>query len=408
MKRAVIGLSALGLLAACGGKSQNKTLQIGVIISQTGAYGERGPERLQGVQLAADEINANGGILGQQIELVARDDGTNADQAKAKAQELVDLKVPVIIGASASRATIGASTVTIPAQVVQISGSSTSPAITALQDNGFVNRTCPSDALQGKLLAEQAHAKGFTKVSVMYTPGDAYAEGLANAFSDAFTGLGGTVNKVQVNTGQTSYQAELTQAYATNPDGILLSVYPPEGTQVMKDYLSGFASTHSTFWYFPDSLSDESFITGVGATNFANIQHEGTAPGAPKGPRADAFNAAFTAKYGSAPHADSFAANFYDAMYLAALATEAAGAANGPAIRDHLADVSKGKAAGAKVMGPADFKDAVAALHNGADINYEGASGSVDMDGNGDVVAPYDLWQVQNGAVTVTQSAVNP
>ena len=67
-----------------------------------------------------------------------------------------------------------------------------------------------------------------------------------------------------------------------------------------------------------------------------------------------------------------------------------------------------GKAAGAKVVGPSDYATAVTTLKSGGDINYEGASGNVDLDANGDPVAPYDIWQVKSGAVTVVQSAVNP
>ena len=74
------------------------------------------------------------------------------------------------------------------------------------------------------------------------------------------------------------------------------------------------------------------------------------------------------------------------------------------AIRGQLPAVS----AGGTTYGPADFAKAVADIHAGKDINYDGASGNVDFDSSGDVKAPYDIWKVQGGAITVIESGVNP
>src|SRR5439155_2500012 len=100
----------------------------------------------------------------------------------------------------------------------------------------------------------------------------------------------------------------------------------------------------------------------------------------------------------------SYDEHTYDAIYLAALAIEAGGKAEGTSIRDHLAAVSTA----GTTYGPGDFAKAVADLHASKDINYDGASGNVDFDSSGDVKAPYDIWKVQGGAITVVESAVNP
>ncbi len=404
MKRVVGLIAGLTLATGCGQPGEQKEkIKIGAIISLTGNYGALGSERLNGAVLAVEEINKAGGVLGKELELVPRDDGTEPTSAKNIAADMVNSHhVPAIIGAAASGSTVAMTEVTIPGQVVSISGSSTTPLLTTLADDGFVNRTCASDALQSKLIAQRATARGFTRMAVIYAP-NAYGEGLSNAFDKAFTDLGGVITGTyKAESGQTSYEALLTQAYEGNPQSILLITYTVEGVQVMKDYLTKF-SQKETFWWFPDSLADSAFVTAVGPSKFT-FGHEGTGPAAPKGERYDAFAAAYASKFGKTPETTSFSANYYDATYLLALAIEAAGKAEGPAIRDNLQAVS----AGGEIFAAKDFSAAIAAIKAGSDINYEGASGSVDLDEKGDPIAPYDVWKVQDGAVTVIESSVNP
>ncbi len=397
-------IGCLGLAAGCGQPAdQKEKIKVGAIISLTGNYGALGSERLNGAVLAVEEINKAGGVLGKEIELIARDDSTDPATARAIAEGMVNSDgVPAIIGAAASGSTMAMTEVTIPGKVVSISGSSTSPLITSLEDDGFVNRTCPSDALQSRLIARRARDRGFTKMAVIYAP-NAYGEGLANAFESAFEELGGTITgKLVAESGQTSYVPLLNQAYEGDPQSILLIAYTVEGVQVIKDYLEQFAA-RNTFWWFPDSLADSAFVTAVGPSKFT-FGHEGTGPAAPKGARYESFAAAYKAKFGKNPETTSFSANYYDATYLLALAIEAAGNAEAAAIRDNLRAVSLG----GESFSATGFTDAVAAIKAGKDVNYEGASGSVDLDQYGEPAAPYDVWRVQDGALTVIESSVNP
>jgi branched-chain amino acid transport system substrate-binding protein len=291
--------------------------------------------------------------------------------------------------------------VLIARKVVQIAGSSTSPLITSKVDDGFLFRTAPSDALQGKLLAKRAKDRGHTKVSIIHAPG-AYGNGLASAFQTSFTGSGGTVPVKQEYTEkltETDYNTMLNNLYASaTPDAILLVGTVVDASNILKAYVNNHTAK-TTYWYFTDSISVSELVAGVGANSFS-FAHEGTKPGAPQNERYTVFSQAFTTEYGNAP--GTFAVNAYDAMYLLALAIEAAGKADGPAIRDQMTAVSSG----GTVFTPATLKEALSAARAAQDINYEGASGSVDFDTNGDVLGGYDIWQVKAGAVTVTESAV--
>jgi branched-chain amino acid transport system substrate-binding protein len=406
MKR--IGGAFLVCLAGCGGGTGGDTITLGTVLSQTGSLANIGVEQAQAAQLAVDEINKAGGVLGgSKLALVNKDDGTDASNMSAKgraaAMDLINAKVPVIFGAIGSQLTLDVATVTGPANVVQISGSSTSPAITTQHaTDPYLFRTCPSDALQGKLLANRAKAKAFSKVAIIHLPG-AYGVGLADAFQTSFTAQGGTVTVDQEYTeGMQSYVSLLTGVYAGNPEAIVLIAYPTDGAQIIKDYNSTF-SAKGTFWYFTDALEDPGFIAGVGASGFT-FMHEGTGPGTVSGPRYDAFQAAFTKKYGVGANPGTFSPNVYDAVYLVALAMQASGKSDSASIKGALTGVS----AGGTPYGATDWPQAAADAKAGKDINYEGVTGPVDFDASGDVVAPYDIWKIAGGAITVVEAAVTP
>jgi branched-chain amino acid transport system substrate-binding protein len=392
-------------LTACGG-SNKPTITIGALLSQTGALAAIGQEEFQAAQMAVDEINAGGGVLGSDLTLVNADDGSDSTRAASAAMSLISgSKVQAILGGLGSGSTINASTVTIPADTVLISGSSTSPAITTLNDNGTVFRTCASDALQGELLAKRARAKGFDSVAVIWIPGP-YGQGLSQQFVDSFTQAGGTVSFNQMYTeGQQSYASLLTSVYAATPapQAILLVAYAVDGSQIIKDYNSAFAAKQ-TFWFFTDGLEDPTFVGSVGASNFS-FQHEGTGPSTPDTPAYASYASSFMAKYGRKADPGTFSPNVYDATYLLALAMEVGGASDGATIKTHLQAVASPPG---MTIGPGQWAQARAALTGGGDVDYAGASGAVDLDDNGEPVAPYDIWKVSNDAITVVEPSVSP
>jgi branched-chain amino acid transport system substrate-binding protein len=389
-------------LATCGCGQASPRITIGTILSQTGSVSTNGLEHLQAVQLAADEINAAGGLLGHTLAVVNVDDHSDPTQATAAAQSLVDhYHPPAILGAITSGATTNASTVTIANQVMLMSGSATATSLGGVSP--LVARTCPDDSLQGQLLAERAIAKGFAnqRVAIAHVPGP-YGSGLAGSFATHFTQLGGTVTiNQELVEKQSSYTSLLTQLYATSPDAILLVAYPVDAAQVVSDYNTAF-SFKQTFWFFTDSTRDSSFARGQGASSFT-FMHEGTGSATPTTAAFASFAAAFMARYGSMPL--TYSANYYDAAYLVALAAAAAGRADGPSVAAQLRTVADPPGL---VIGPGQWAQALMALRASAKINYEGASGSVDVDGNGNVLGAYDIWKVEGGQLVITERSVLP
>ncbi|MGA9521122.1 MAG: ABC transporter substrate-binding protein [Myxococcaceae bacterium] len=402
MKRLLSGLVFLGL-AGCGGGAgpQEETIKIGALASATGELASTGLANLEAMNLAVAEINAAGGVLGRKLEIVHRDDGGDPVKAKAAAEALVTEEVKMVVGAQGSAFTLAGAEVLSPAGIPQISPSSTSPLLTVFEDDGYLFRACPSDAFQGKLIAQRSRIRGHQTAAVLFSGGP-YGEGFANAFKQDFEAAGGTVFSHRFETGQTSFADLLAAVFENSPDAIVLVAYPVDGPRIVKEYITGFPD-RGAFWFFGDAIAVQDFVDGVGASGFT-FSHEGTVPALPSGARFDAFAGAYQARYGKTAGGGTYAAQAYDAVYLAALAMEQGGKAESAAIRDALRSVS----AGGTPFGAGQFKDAVAAIKAGQDIDYDGASGPVDFDEAGDVSAPYDIWQVKNGAIVVTEPSVNP
>ncbi|GAA4244179.1 ABC transporter substrate-binding protein [Dactylosporangium darangshiense] len=165
--------------AATGGKGgQKPPLKFGLLLPKTGALAFQGPPMFAAAKLAIKEINEAGGVLGQPVQVVEGDDGTNPDVAKATTSQFISQGIQVIIGAGAS----GVSKAVIPqvaqAGRVMISPSATSDELTKFEDKGFFFRTSPPDVLQAKAVADIMMRDGHTKVAII-ARGDSYGNGLA-------------------------------------------------------------------------------------------------------------------------------------------------------------------------------------------------------------------------------------
>ena len=402
-KSARIGLAvalvmSLGmLLTACG---EDEPVKIGSLMEFTGELSEFGTLMDQGVMLAADQVNEAGGVLGGiQIEVVSEDAGTTDVTAVDAARKLVDVDgVSAIVGPLRSSHTQAvARAVTIDGEVPLMSPSATSPTITVLDDNNFVFRTAPSDAFQGVVLANLAFALGYRSAGALYI-NDAYGQGLADQFEASFTALGGQAVTVPHEPEQPSYASELAQATANDPDVLVAISFPVSaGVYVREAIESGAADT----FLFVDGSKSKDLIDAVGAEALEGMY--GTAPEALENAARAQFDGDYTAAYDndlSLP----FIRESYDAAVIFALAAEAAGSADPVDIRNSIRAVS---APPGEEVGPGvdEIKRALELLRDGQQINYQGASGPVDVDENGDVTGAMGIWKITNGEL-VTERIV--
>jgi branched-chain amino acid transport system substrate-binding protein len=377
-------------------------LKIGLLGPLTGPLAPFGPDYVNTANLAIGHINAAGGVLGQDVQLVVGDTGTAPEQGVAEARRLVDIAgVHAIVGAAASGVTLPvAESVTIPNKILQISMASTSPALTDVEDDDYLFRTPISDAAQGVVLADLVEELGFTSVCTMYV-NNAYGQGLSENFAAAYTG---TVTAQVSHTAETAttYASELSQCVEGGPEALLALSYPTGQADVyLKEAVEGAIIDQ---FVFCDGTKSGDMFAKLGWESFDGMK--GTAPGALETQFGSTFDDAFEAKYGYL-YQTPFNRETYDGVILIALAAEKAGSTDPTAIRDALRDIANtpGELAGPGAEGVAD---ALAAVQAGTDIDYQGASGSIEFDENGDIlVGAIEVWRVDAASETlVTESRV--
>ncbi|MEQ9255489.1 MAG: ABC transporter substrate-binding protein, partial [Alphaproteobacteria bacterium] len=335
---------------------------------------------------AAQLVNAQGGLLdGDTYVLVLGDSACDAKAAVDAANKVVNVdQVVAVVGPNCSGATSAAAqSVTMPAGVVLLSESATSPAISDLADGDTVFRVAPSDSFQGRSIAEQARAAGYQRVAVTFANDD-YNSGLAQVFINSFQDMGGTVVASQMHEpDKASYRSELaTLAADGNPQALMVfAYYGGSGITILRNSLE-----NELFDKFmaADGMFDNSVVEQIGAENLAGRLAVSQAASDTDSEAYQRFAQAFTAAGGDPQ--SPFVAHGYDAAFLMALAIQKAGSADRSLIAAALREVAN---APGEIVLPGEWEKARALIAAGTDINYQGASGDIEFDANGDVSGLY-------------------
>ena len=374
-------------------------LILGHLNAFTGSLSYFGPTHRNAAALAADHVNLAGGIQGASVVIRSRDTAVSPVQGVDAARALVEVENAVaIVGSLASGVTLPvAESVTIPNGVLQVTGASTSPAITVLEDDDFLFRTAASDAAQGVVLARLAIEEGYESAGILYI-NNAYGEGLADQFTATFEELGGSVAAaIPHEDSQPTFASELEKATEGDPDVLIAMSYPGQAEIYLRESLEG---GYADNFLFVDATKAPEMMEVVGWDALEGSL--GTAQGSPESPQLQVFNDSYADAFGGQGPEHPFTAETYDAAVLIALAAAKAGTTtDSAAIRDALRDVAN---APGEIVGPGveGIGKALALIAEGKDINYEGAAGSVDFDQNGDVVGYIEIWKVEAGEIQST------
>ena len=374
-------------------------LVIGQLNAFTGSLSYFGTSHRNAASLAADHINRAGGVLGSAVAIVARDTGVNPIQGVDAARALVDVEnVAAIVGALSSGVSMAvASAVTVPNKILQISGASTSPGLTVLEDDDFLFRTTVSDAAQGVVLARLALELGYTSASALYI-NNPYGEGLAEQFKATFEMEGGTVLELVAHEDQQpSFLSELSRATDGDPDVLVAVGYPGQAEIYVREALEG------------DYIDKFLFVDGTKSADMNEVigwdvldGTYGTAPGTELSDARRILDSSYASAFAVEVPPNPYIAETYDAVVLIALAAEKAkNTTDSAAIRDSLRDVANPPG---EIVGPgvAGLKRALELIRAGEDINYEGAAGSQDFDENGDVLSTIEIWKIEGGEIVST------
>jgi branched-chain amino acid transport system substrate-binding protein len=379
---AVATLAAAALvLSGCaatgdGAAGGELTLKIGTALPQTGNLAFLGPPEEAGVALAIKEINeADKGV---QIEVTWGDSGDTDNKAyETEIPRLLNAGVNAIIGAASSGTSLQFIDQVVGAGVIQFSPANTSAALTTYDDKGLYFRTAPSDVLQGEVLGNLIAADGHEKIA-MIVLNDSYGTGLASFVTEAFEAAGGEVTAAPTyNTGDTNFTSQIAEVLATDPDAIVLITF--EEVKTIIPGLSGFPA--EDLYFVDGNLANFSEVFEPGTLTGA----KGTLPGLDTRTIPD-FLTRMNDNWVAEGNADleevySYGPESYDAVVLLALAALAAGSVEGVDMAGKLQEVSGGSGSGTKCTSFAECADII---NGGGVADYDGVSGPITFDENGD------------------------
>lgn len=311
-------------------------ITLGVISPNTGALAVYGAAVTNAVDLAVSEINAAGGILGQQVSVIKTDDQFDPAETLNAFNSLVSQGVGLIVGSVTSGCTSAITGAANEEGVVLLTPSATADSITTEDD--YVFRACYADSFQGAIAAYYAKSAGYTDVGVVYCAADTYSKGLYDSFAAAAETYGLTIKAVE-STASLDVQ-DYTNQFASMASSGVQFVYAPYYYDVIGPYIvtQARAAGYTGIIMGADGYdgTPDYVVEGADLTAFNNVYWTNHYDPTDTDPAVQAFVAAFTAMWGSTPNAISALA--YDAVYMYKLAIENAGSADPAAVRDALAN----------------------------------------------------------------------
>jgi len=356
---------AAALLLIPGCSRTTDSIKIGEYASLTGKEAAFGQSSHNGTILAIEEINAAGGVLGKQIELITEDDQSRQGEPATVVKKLISRDgVVALLGEVASSRSLEGAPIAQDAGIPMVSPSSTNPAVT--ETGNYIFRVCFIDPFQGTVMAKFArdtlHAN---RVAVMTSVSNAYSVGLSNFFKETFAADGGEIAIEQrFSEGDKDFKAQLTAIRAANIDAIFVPGYYTEAALICKQARE-LGLTVPLFggdgWEAPQLLEigGDAVEGTYYSTHYASENHT---------PAVDAFVSKYKARFdGATP--DALAALGYDSAMVLVDAIRRAGEAD-----------------------PAKIRDALAATRN-----YPGVTGNTTIDANRNATKSAVIMTIQGG-----------
>ena len=363
------------LIAGCNKSSSPSTggnssgggsdvIKVGEYASLTGKEAAFGQSSHNGTALAADDLNAAGGVLGKRIELITEDDQSQAGQPSIDARKLIsDDGVVAVLGEVASSRSLEAAPICQQNQIPMISPSSTNPKVTEVGD--YIFRVCFIDPFQGTVMANFATKTLTLKTAAVLTDVTSdYSEGLAKFFKDSFTANGGKIVADQnYSGGDKDFSAQLTAIKAANPDGIFVPGYYTEvGLIAIQARSLGI-----TVPIFGGDGWESSTLISIGGQALENTYFSTHFTPQDTNAVVQDFVKKYQAKYNATP--DAMAALGYDSLMILADAMKKAGTTDGPKVRDALA----------------------------AEKDFQGITGDITIDKDRNASKPAVILQIKDG-----------
>lgn len=373
---AVTALTGAFVLGLTGCKQEGAAadsaaeIVVGEVAAMTGGTATFGTSSHAGTELAVNEVNAAGGVLGKKIKLYTEDDQSKQGEAGTVAKKLISRnKVVAMLGEVASGRSLEMGPICQKAGVPMISPASTNPKVTEVGD--YVFRVCFMDQFQSTVMGRFALSRGWKKVAVLIDTKQDYSVGLAQYFKEYFSKNGGTiVSEQSYGSGDKDFKAQLTAIKSTGPDAIFASGYYNE-TGLIASQARELGITAPLLG--GDGWDSPSLVQVAGkaieGSFFSNhFSNEDTSP------HIQAFVKKYKDKHGSVP--DAMAALGYDSAMILFDAIKRAGTTEGKALREAIAKTK----------------------------DFDGITGKITLDANRNASKPAVILTIKDGKFSVVES----
>ena len=365
-------------------------VKFGFLAGLSGDYSEWGPPSQDGAEAAIGVINENGGILGRDVELVVQDNLSTAEGA-VRGYNRIREEIDALGGVESDGAVALLQTLAEDEMPTMCPACGTTVLDT--EGGNYIWRITASDTTYGIISAQLARDAGYTRVNMLVQQTEG-TESPAEVFKDVWENkIGGEIGEdVRFNPGLDSYQAQVEQAFSGNPDAVYIGAGPQAGIPIIREYIARghtAAILVSPDLQVPD-IAETAAELPTGRILAAQVTD------AFDSPAYAAFAAAHQEYAGKAPPTGFYETNQFDQYIGLALAMTAAGTTDGPAVAAQVPNVLN--APGTKVY---TYAEGVAALERGEEIDYDGPSGSLDVNRLGNLVSPtVAVNHIVNGSYT--------
>jgi branched-chain amino acid transport system substrate-binding protein len=367
-------LAGLLFLTGCkpGNTSGSDTIKIGNYAAISGKDGAYGDSSTKAVRLAIDEINAAGGVLGKQIELVVEDTQSKPGEAATVAKKLISRdRVVALIGEVTSGRSLEGAGVAQAFKIPMLTPSATNPAVTAT--GNYIFRACFIDPFQGAVLATFARDKlAARRAALLTSTSSSYSTGLGEVFLAEFPHKDGAiVSHQKFAEGDKDFKAQLTAIKAANPDVLFVPGYYTEVALIAKQARElglTIPLLGGDGWEAPELLQ----IAGAAVEGCYYSTHY-----SPESPdeKVQAFVKRYREHFGNRTP-DGMAALGYDAAYIMVDAIRRAGSTEPAKIREALATTQ----------------------------GFDGITGLIDMDKHRNASKPAAILTIKNGKFTYLET----
>lgn len=370
-------------------------LILGYLLPETGDLAFLGDGMINAVQMAVDDMNDAGGVLGDDVALVDADEGDEAATVQEGAERLLGSGVHGIIGAAASGQTLNVLDTIVGSGVAQCSGSNTAPTFTDVDDDGLYWRFAPSDALQGPVLADRIVADGHVDVAILARADD-YGQGLADATAEALDQVGANVVLQEVyDQDAATFDAEVAAVEDAGVDAVAIISFE-EGVTILQDMIEAGLGPDEVGIYGADGIADDGLNESVdpGDPNVIDGM-AGTEPD----PAVDDEFLDRLDEYAGGLEATAFSPQTYDCAITMGLGAMVADSTDGADVAAGALEATEGDAE------CTSFAECAELLEEGESIAYRGPSGVSELSDVGDPVSgQYRVWAWEDGEFVTVDS----